>query len=92
MRTHVLLGARAGARRRRAAPGGVRWCAGWCQEASGGAEWCHSASCGAMGWRKRCHARAEADFRNGPPALEPKAAEIKRSGLTDALDGLTGRG
>ncbi|MFF7444129.1 nucleotidyltransferase domain-containing protein [Streptomyces sp. NPDC008122] len=31
---------------------------------------------------------AEADLRNGPPALEPEIVETKRYGLTDALDDL----
>ncbi|MFB7737071.1 nucleotidyltransferase domain-containing protein [Streptomyces sp. NPDC056112] len=36
----------------------------------------------------RARARAEADLRSGPPALEPETVETKRYGLTDALDDL----
>ncbi|MET9882118.1 nucleotidyltransferase domain-containing protein [Streptomyces sp. NPDC006430] len=36
----------------------------------------------------RARALAEADLRNGPPALEPEIVETKRYGLTDALDDL----
>ncbi|MFD0078313.1 nucleotidyltransferase domain-containing protein [Streptomyces sp. NPDC127166] len=36
----------------------------------------------------RARALAEADLRNGPPALEPETVETKRYGLTDALDDL----
>ena len=37
-------------------------------------------------------ARAEADLRNGPPALAPEVVETKRYGLTDALDDLADAG
>ncbi|WP_329571836.1 nucleotidyltransferase domain-containing protein [Kitasatospora sp. NBC_01266] len=37
-------------------------------------------------------ALAEADLRQGPPALEPQAVETKRYGLTDALDDLADTG
>ncbi|MFI9603377.1 nucleotidyltransferase domain-containing protein [Streptomyces sp. NPDC052043] len=37
-------------------------------------------------------ARAEADLRNGPPALTPETVETKRYGLTDALDDLADAG
>ncbi|MFD4870962.1 nucleotidyltransferase domain-containing protein [Streptomyces sp. NPDC058412] len=37
----------------------------------------------------RARALAEADLRDGPPALEPETVETKRYGLTDALDDLT---
>lgn len=36
----------------------------------------------------RARARAEADLRDGPPALQPEAVETRRYGLTDALDDL----
>lgn len=36
----------------------------------------------------RARALAEADLREGPPALEPQTVETKRYGLTDALDDL----
>ncbi|MGW6858811.1 nucleotidyltransferase domain-containing protein [Streptomyces xanthophaeus] len=37
----------------------------------------------------RVRGLAEADLRQGPPALEPETVETKRYGLTDALDDLT---
>ncbi|MCC0100274.1 nucleotidyltransferase domain-containing protein [Streptomyces flavotricini] len=37
----------------------------------------------------RARALAEADLREGPPALEPETVDTKRYGLTDALDDLT---
>lgn len=37
----------------------------------------------------RARALAEADLRQGPPALEPETVDTKRYGLTDALDDLT---
>lgn len=37
----------------------------------------------------RARALAEADLRNGPPALDPQAVETQRYLLTDALDDLT---
>jgi hypothetical protein len=40
----------------------------------------------------RARALAEADLREGPPALEPQRAETKRYGLTDALDDLAETG
>nr|WSX50503.1 nucleotidyltransferase domain-containing protein [Streptomyces sp. NBC_00974] len=36
----------------------------------------------------RARAMAEADLRQGPPALDPETVETKRYGLTDALDDL----
>jgi hypothetical protein len=40
----------------------------------------------------RARALAEADLREGPPALEPGTVETKRYGLTDALDDLADTG
>ncbi|MFJ9472730.1 nucleotidyltransferase domain-containing protein [Streptomyces caniferus] len=40
----------------------------------------------------RARSRAEADLRNGPPALEPETVENKRYSLTDALDDLVDAG
>ncbi|MGW6708409.1 nucleotidyltransferase domain-containing protein [Streptomyces sp. NPDC054956] len=40
----------------------------------------------------RARALAEADLRQGPPALDPDTVETKRYGLTDALDDLTDAG
>ncbi|WP_371675808.1 nucleotidyltransferase domain-containing protein [Streptomyces sp. NBC_01276] len=40
----------------------------------------------------RARARAEADLRAGPPALDPATVETKRYGLTDALDDLADAG
>ncbi|WP_329448303.1 nucleotidyltransferase domain-containing protein [Streptomyces sp. NBC_01426] len=37
----------------------------------------------------RARALAEADLREGPPALEPETVDTRRYGLTDALDDLT---
>ncbi|MFE5534766.1 hypothetical protein [Streptomyces sp. NPDC056492] len=37
----------------------------------------------------RARALAEADLREGPPALEPETVDTKRYGLTEALDDLT---
>ncbi|MFH0177758.1 nucleotidyltransferase domain-containing protein [Streptomyces cacaoi] len=42
----------------------------------------------AAGEAGRARARAEADLRNGPPALAPEVVETKRYGLTNALDDL----